>query len=82
VIPEPLGGAHNDPAAAAEALKQAVVRHLSELQKISGEERRRQRYAKFRAYGRFTQQPSRLTASVDAVSASPAAAESTAGPQV
>lgn len=64
VIPEPLGGAHNDPAAAAAALKEAVLRHLGELLPLSGEERRRRRYAKFRAYGRFEQQPARLTAPV------------------
>lgn len=31
IIPEPLGGAHNDPAAAADALKAALERHLAEL---------------------------------------------------
>jgi len=79
VIPEPLGGAHNDPAAAAAALKQSVLKHLAELQKLSGEERRRQRYAKFRAYGRFTQQPSRLTAPVETAPAVGAAETQVAG---
>ena len=80
VIPEPLGGAHNDPAAAAAALKEAVLRHLAELLPLSGEERRRRRYAKFRAYGRFEQQPARLTAAVAEGGPGPNGEGSGAGP--
>ncbi|HMO65030.1 MAG TPA: acetyl-CoA carboxylase carboxyltransferase subunit alpha, partial [Verrucomicrobiota bacterium] len=53
VIPEPLGGAHQDPAAAATALKAALVRHLDELTALSPAERLKRRYAKFRAMGHF-----------------------------
>jgi len=48
IVAEPLGGAHRDPAAAAETLKNALIRHLDELE--AGDigqvlERRRQRLA-------------------------------------
>ncbi|WP_405220066.1 acetyl-CoA carboxylase carboxyltransferase subunit alpha [Lentisalinibacter sediminis] len=50
IIPEPLGGAHRDPHAAAETLKNALLRHLDELE--AGDigqvlEKRRQRLASF-----------------------------------
>ncbi len=51
IIPEPLGGAHNDPPAAAEALKQALLRHLREVAGWSVEERLQRRYAKYRTMG-------------------------------
>ncbi len=48
IVTEPLGGAHRDPAAAAETLKNALIRHLDELE--AGDigqvlEKRRQRLA-------------------------------------
>jgi acetyl-CoA carboxylase carboxyl transferase subunit alpha len=51
VIPEPIGGAHHDHAAAASALKTAVVRHLRSLQHLSPGELLAGRYAKFRKFG-------------------------------
>src|SRR3954466_15821398 len=51
VIAEPLGGAHNDPAAASESLKTALLRHLEELLALSAPERLQKRYQKFRAFG-------------------------------
>jgi acetyl-CoA carboxylase carboxyl transferase subunit alpha len=57
VVAEPLGGAHNDPAATAETLKHHLIKILTDLQKISLEERVAQRYAKFRNYGRFLEKP-------------------------
>jgi acetyl-CoA carboxylase carboxyl transferase subunit alpha len=53
VIPEPLGGAHNDPAAAASSLKEAFTRHLSDLLKKSLEELLEDRYARYRALGQY-----------------------------
>ena len=53
VVEEPLGGAHQDCQATTAALKEAILRHLSELLTCDGEELRRQRYAKFRAMGVF-----------------------------
>jgi acetyl-CoA carboxylase carboxyl transferase subunit alpha len=51
VIPEPLGGAHNDPAVASNNLKGALLRHLEQLLALSGPERLQKRYDKFRAFG-------------------------------
>lgn len=53
IVPEPLGGAHTDPAAAAGALKSALLRHLNELLALPGPERLKKRYEKFRAHGHF-----------------------------
>jgi acetyl-CoA carboxylase carboxyl transferase subunit alpha len=55
IIPEPLGGAHNDPKTTAESLKKHLLANLETLQQLSVEERMKQRYAKFRAHGRFTE---------------------------
>jgi acetyl-CoA carboxylase carboxyl transferase subunit alpha len=53
VVPEPLGGAHNDPAATAAGLKEALSRQLNEVLAMPPEVRLKTRYAKFRAHGRF-----------------------------
>lgn len=55
IIPEPLGGAHNDPAAAAESLKEAVLEAIGELSKLPASELLEQRYQKFRALGQYTE---------------------------
>lgn len=55
VIPEPMGGAHNNPEEAAAALKAAIVSQLEELGALSPAEIRAGRYAKFRKYGEFTE---------------------------
>jgi len=55
VIPEPLGGAHRNPEAAAAAIKEAVIRHVRELNTLSPSKLRSLRYAKLRAMGRFTE---------------------------
>jgi len=53
IIPEPPGGAHNDPAATAQTLKQHLLKHLKQLQKVSTAERLKRRYAKFRSHGPY-----------------------------
>jgi len=53
IIPEPLGGAHNDPAAAAGALKAALERHLAELTPKPIEQLLDERYARYRALGEY-----------------------------
>ncbi|MBV2350487.1 acetyl-CoA carboxylase carboxyltransferase subunit alpha [Synechococcus sp. HK05] len=53
IIAEPSGGNHWAPRQAAETLKAALLRHLGELQALSETELTNQRYAKFRAMGRF-----------------------------
>ncbi len=53
VIPEPLGGAHQDHTAAIANLKKTVARHLDELSKIPVDQLLAERYAKFRRVGVF-----------------------------
>jgi acetyl-CoA carboxylase carboxyl transferase subunit alpha len=48
VVPEPLGGAHRDPKAAANTLKGYLKRHLDELLSLSADELIEQRYQRFR----------------------------------
>ncbi len=57
VVPEPLGGAHQDQGAAIENLKGAVSRHLDELCALPTDELLRQRYEKFRRIGEFAEAP-------------------------
>jgi acetyl-CoA carboxylase carboxyl transferase subunit alpha len=51
VIPEPLGGAHRDPKKSANNIKEAVLRHLKELKRLSLDEIVKLRYQKFRKSG-------------------------------
>jgi acetyl-CoA carboxylase carboxyl transferase subunit alpha len=53
IIPEPLGGAHNDAAEAAANLKTHLLKHLDEIAALPVAERLKKRYAKFRAHGHF-----------------------------
>lgn len=53
IVPEPLGGAHNDPPATAATLRDCLIRNLEALLKLPAAERLKQRYAKFRAFGHF-----------------------------
>lgn len=48
VVPEPPGGAHRDPRAAATALRAALSEHLSALKGVPAEQLTAQRYDKFR----------------------------------
>jgi acetyl-CoA carboxylase carboxyl transferase subunit alpha len=51
IIPEPLGGAHNDLKGMAKTLKEVISKALAELDKIEAEERISQRIDKFCAMG-------------------------------
>ncbi len=53
IVPEPDGGAHMDPAAAAAMLKQKLRWHLNELKAMPVEEMLRQRHEKFRNIAQF-----------------------------
>ncbi len=53
VVPEPLGGAHQDPARTAANLGDALERHLAELEAMTIPERLQDRYDKFRGIGVF-----------------------------
>jgi acetyl-CoA carboxylase carboxyl transferase subunit alpha len=51
VLPEPLGGAHNDPATMAQTLKKHLLTHLKQLEKLAPAQRLKQRYQRFRSHG-------------------------------
>lgn len=53
VIPEPLGGAHRDHVKTAEAVKETVLRHFSELIPMPDDRLLEDRYLKLRAVGRY-----------------------------
>ncbi len=55
VLPEPKGGAHREPGEAAETVKNAIVRHLSELRNKKPEELKSDRHEKFRKMGVFAE---------------------------
>src|SRR3982750_28100 len=51
IVPEPIGGAHTDPAAAAVNVDVALTRSLAEVTALTSEARLEARYAKFRNMG-------------------------------
>jgi acetyl-CoA carboxylase carboxyl transferase subunit alpha len=53
IVPEPLGGAHSDPQAAADFLGPYLERALREVQKIKPSQLPEERYKKFRKIGHF-----------------------------
>jgi acetyl-CoA carboxylase carboxyl transferase subunit alpha len=55
VLPEPVGGAHVDPDAAGEALRDSLIRHVTELRKIRPEKLVRRRAEKFAAMGAYSE---------------------------
>jgi len=55
IVPEPRGGAHRDPDAAAENLKLALSRHLDELRDQDIDQLLAQRYARVSGYGRYSE---------------------------
>ncbi len=58
VVPEPLGGAHTDREAAARILQAYLLKHLEQIQALPTADRLKQRYAKFRAFGHFSEKQS------------------------
>jgi acetyl-CoA carboxylase carboxyl transferase subunit alpha len=55
VIKEPLGGAHRDPQMMADAVKDALLRHLNDLQSTSLEELMKNREQRLRGYGVYSE---------------------------
>ncbi|HEV8600780.1 MAG TPA: acetyl-CoA carboxylase carboxyltransferase subunit alpha [Gemmatimonadales bacterium] len=55
IISEPIGGAHQDPDAAGESLRDSLIRHVTELRKIRPEKLVRRRAEKYAAMGVFTE---------------------------
>jgi acetyl-CoA carboxylase carboxyl transferase subunit alpha len=55
ILPEPLGGAHMDPALAIRTVGGALRKALSELRRVKRSDFPRRRFAKFRAMGYFSE---------------------------
>lgn len=53
IVPEPLGGAHRDPAAMAATIKKTVLDELAALEKIDIPTLLERRYQRLRAYGAY-----------------------------
>ena len=53
IVPEPAGGAHTDPAVAAENLREYIRRYLDELSTLNAGQLVDHRYMKFRKMGNF-----------------------------
>lgn len=56
IIPEPLGGAHRDPALAAASIREALVRNLQQLVDRNPEELLTDRYKKYRVMGVYEEE--------------------------
>jgi len=57
VIPEPRGGANQNPELAKQYVRDAIVKQLDELAKLEPAQLKAERYAKFRKMGAFTTTP-------------------------
>jgi len=55
IVKEPLGGAHRDSEGAAKLLKDALLKHMKELDGISIEELPKRRFERYRKIGPFTE---------------------------
>lgn len=55
IVPEPVGGAHNDHETMARSLREALCRNLDELKKIPADQLVEERYQKFRKMSRFVE---------------------------
>ncbi|HOP74665.1 MAG TPA: acetyl-CoA carboxylase carboxyltransferase subunit alpha [Bacillota bacterium] len=53
IVPEPIGGAHKNPALASKNLKEALVSNLTPLLNLSPSQLLEERYQRFRNYGQF-----------------------------
>jgi acetyl-CoA carboxylase carboxyl transferase subunit alpha len=56
ILPEPLGGAHRDPNAVFASTKEAILRHLKSLKKLSTKQLLEKRHARFRNIGIFSEE--------------------------
>lgn len=55
IVPEPLGGAHRDPPAQAQSLKQALLDSLDKIESLGPDKLLENRYQRLMSYGEFTQ---------------------------
>jgi acetyl-CoA carboxylase carboxyl transferase subunit alpha len=54
IIPEPIGGAHRNPAATMKTISPVLVKHLKELSKVSMKRLLDQRFAKYARIGQYS----------------------------
>src|SRR5690606_12927302 len=52
VLPEPLGAAHRDPKGMGEVIRNALIKHLDDLERLDAEELLAQRQARLASFGR------------------------------
>jgi acetyl-CoA carboxylase carboxyl transferase subunit alpha len=64
VVPEPLGGAHNDLKTTAASLQKHLLAQLADLEKMSLGDRMKQRYERFRAHGHYVEKQQQQPAAV------------------
>jgi acetyl-CoA carboxylase carboxyl transferase subunit alpha len=57
IIPEPVGGAHRDYSCAASAVKNAILTHAAELERVPVDVLLDRRYQRYRAIGAFQHEP-------------------------
>jgi acetyl-CoA carboxylase carboxyl transferase subunit alpha len=57
VIPEPLGGAHNDIESTASTLRKHLLNHIKSIKRMPVKKRLESRYKKFRELGQFEEEP-------------------------
>ena len=53
IIPEPLGGAHNNWGNTAETIKSTLLEEIRNLHKLNSDQIKNNRYEKFRSFGKF-----------------------------
>jgi acetyl-CoA carboxylase carboxyl transferase subunit alpha len=53
VLPEPLGGAHRDPEATAEVIRNALLKHLNDVEQLDADQLLEQRQARLAGFGQF-----------------------------
>jgi acetyl-CoA carboxylase carboxyl transferase subunit alpha len=53
ILKEPIGGAHNDPKAMAQTIKEALINTITELKSLSVEELVKNRYKRYRSISQF-----------------------------
>jgi acetyl-CoA carboxylase carboxyl transferase subunit alpha len=53
ILPEPLGGAHRDPAAAAELIRNALLNHLEELDRLDIDQLLEERQRRIAGFGQY-----------------------------
>jgi acetyl-CoA carboxylase carboxyl transferase subunit alpha len=53
VLTEPLGGAHRNPADTAEVIRNAILKNLADLERLSTEQLLEQRQRRLASFGQF-----------------------------